>query len=612
MKKSQKVGGDMTKTTEPNIVDGQFKDNSPLATVSKIKSILKEHGIETRENWHDTSVPYCFALSIQVPGTVFCVNGKGLTREFALASGYGELMERLQMGFINGPNVQKDGDFAFDSTKYKLLNAKELLERNRKWYCQLSDSLKQFTGVTMTPEEIIEQYADKDGLLSATPYWCLTTDTAEHLPTDLRKRVYATNGCAAGNSPEEAIVQAISEIVERNHQIRIIDECLSLPDIPEAVLEKYEIAYKIITFVRENGYNVIMKDASLGTGFPVVCACIIDRKTGRYHTHFGAYPVFEIALERSLTESFQGRNIENITTLEDFLSKKQGEYSFASITNEMTMGTWLKTPEFFIGKSHRPFDENVGMTGGNNKELLRQCQDYFQALGYDILVRDRSCLDFPTYQVIIPGYSEMLIHRLSQKMDDHRYAVYAMRTLRDPSTATVQDMLGLMMHIDQMDKFTSNIRGVHGFLRGAKLSAALSTEEEGYYMSATLGYIYWVLGRRNDVIPCVDAMIPMADPEDAEYLICLKRYLSLVRCGHDSTHIRQVMEFFHRPETVNRLYDCLEHKGNPLEDFVLRCDLKCSENCKLFNKCYEKRARELTAMLDEKSKKLDFSSLQNL
>ena len=187
----------MTNTTEPIIVDGQFKDNSPLATVEKIKGILRENGIETTEVWHDTSVPYCYAMSVKVPGTIFSVNGKGLTKEFTLASGYGELMERLQMGFINGPNVQKDGDFAFDSTKYELLPAKDLLERNHNWYVLLSESLKRYTGVTMSPEAIISQYIIEDGLLSATPYQNITTGTKEYLPTDMRKRVYATNGCAA-------------------------------------------------------------------------------------------------------------------------------------------------------------------------------------------------------------------------------------------------------------------------------------------------------------------------------------------------------------------------------------------------------------------------------
>ena len=602
----------MTNTTELNIVDGKFKDNSPLATVEKIKNILKANGIETVEVWHETSVPYCYAMSVKVPGTIFSVNGKGLTREFALASGYGELMERLQMGFINGPNVQKDGDFAFDSTKYELLPAKNLLERNRNWYQLLSDSLKRFTGVSMTPEAIISQYADKEGLLSATPYWNITTGTKEYLPTDMRKRVYATNGCAAGNSPEEAIVQALSEIVERNHQTRIIDECLALPNIPEEVLQKYEVAYNIIKFVRENGYKVLLKDASLGTGFPVVCACIIDRQTGRYHIHFGAYPIFEIALERSLTESFQGRNIRNITTLENFLMKKQGEYSLASITNEMTMGTWIKTPQFFVGEPHRPFEEGIGMTGGNNKELLRQCKEYFSKLGYEILVRDRSCLGFPTYQVIVPGYSEMLIHRLSQTMDDHRYAAYGMRTLRDPVSASMQDMLGLMMHLDQMNKFTSNIRGVHGFLRGAKLSANLTFDQEQHYMSAALGYVYWALGRRKDVLTCVESLIPDAEGKDLDYLICLKRYLTLGQTGHSPEEIRRVLEFFHCDETTGKLYGCIDGKGNPLADFVLRCDLKCNADCKLRPYCFEKRVKEITAMLDEKSQKLDLHTLEGL
>jgi len=372
------------------------------------------------------------------------------------------------------------------------------------------------------------------------------------------------------------------------------------------------VASKIVRFVRENGYKVILKDASLGTGFPVVCACIIDCQTGRYHTHFGAYPIFEIALERSLTESFQGRNIRNITTLEDFLVRKPGEYSLASISNEMTMGTWIKTPEFFVGNSAIPFDENVGMTGGNNKQLLQQCKDYFSRLGYDILVRDRSCLGFPTYQVIVPGYSEMLIHRLSQKMDDHRYAPYAMRSLRDPATASMPDMLGLIMHLDQMDKFTSNIRGVHGFLRGAKLSAFLSPAEEQYYMSAALGYTYWTLGRHNDLLSCVSSLIPLAKAEDVAYLICLKRYLSMVRSGHEASHIRETLRFFHGEDTVNKLYNVLERKENPMASLILRCDLNCNEDCKLYGKCCEKRVRSLTAMLDEKSKSLGFETLVNL
>ena len=79
---------------QEHIVDAIFKDDSPVATVEKIISILRRHGIEPVERWGDTCVPYCFYLSVKIHGTNFSVNGKGLTKEFARASGYGELMER--------------------------------------------------------------------------------------------------------------------------------------------------------------------------------------------------------------------------------------------------------------------------------------------------------------------------------------------------------------------------------------------------------------------------------------------------------------------------------------------------------------------------------------
>ena len=82
------------------LIDSKYKDDSPINTVNRIKGILKEYGIETIECWNDSGVPYCHSLRVSVFGTDFGVNGKGVTEELALASGYGELMERLQLGRI--------------------------------------------------------------------------------------------------------------------------------------------------------------------------------------------------------------------------------------------------------------------------------------------------------------------------------------------------------------------------------------------------------------------------------------------------------------------------------------------------------------------------------
>lgn len=595
----------MNTNINDKLVDRKFKDNSPMATVERIRGILKENGLEVEEVWHESSVPYCYSLSIKLLGTIFRVNGKGLTKEFALASGYGEFMERFQMGFIYGPNVLKDGDFAVENSKYEMRPIAELL-KNRSWYEKMAANLHHYTRVSITPEQIVGQYADKNGNVSVTPYFDLTRGTREFLPTILRKRVYATNGCAAGNTPEEAIVQAISEIVERSHQTQIIEAGYTLPDVPDEILQQYEAAYAIISYVREQGYKVCIKDASLGTGFPVVCACIIDMQTGRYHTHFGAYPIFEIALTRSLTESFQGRNIHNIATFEDFSHRKSGDFSLVDLSNELTMGAWNKRPEFFIGQPHRPFDPNVGFSGKNNRELLKQCIEYFRKQNLDILVRDRSCLGFPTYQVAIPGYSEVHVNRLSYKMDDHRYAPHAIRTLRSPAKVPYPDLLGLMMHLDQMNKFGSNIRGVHGFLMSAKLSANIGNSKEQFLMAASMAYAYYALGQKKQAIPCVSTMLSNAEEKDVPHLILLKRYLSLIASGRSDREASDVVSFFHQGADAQALLQQIRSGQNPFAPYVLDCDMNCREDCSLFHGCYQNRVNQLSELLDKKMEERSF------
>ena len=332
---------------QAKLLDAQYKDSSPMATVAKIKGLLASYGIETEEKWSQSGVPYCYAMSIKIPGTTFSANGKGLTEEFALASGYGELMERLQLGYVNGAIGKTDGKTA--SVYAVPMDAAQLVKDNLSWYQKIAQRAEKLAGVRIDPRNLVLQYAQKDGTVPTLPFYNITKDCAAFLPERLFRIICTTNGSAAGNSPEETIVQAISEIVERYHQMRVITENLVLPDVPEDALKKFETAYKIITYVRKCGYRVLIKDCSLGTGFPVVCACFINLKTGRYHTHFGAYPLFEIALERSLTESFQGRTIENIGVFEDFMPEGNGAYQYASIFNEMSQGSWKKAASFFCG-----------------------------------------------------------------------------------------------------------------------------------------------------------------------------------------------------------------------------------------------------------------------
>lgn len=589
------------------IADAEYKDAHPIDTISRIKGILGQYGIETEEFWSESDVPHCYSLRINIVGTTIGANGKGITKEFALASGYGELIERLQQGLIWRNKVQVDGNVTSSDAQSQPVSAEALLAKKPHWYAAFSQKLNQLTGISLTEKQIMAQYTDRNGNVQATPFYCVNTGTTEYLPAELIKAVYGTNGGAAGNTREEALVQAISEIVERSHKLRVIFEDIAVPEIPDDVLQTCPVAYEIIGFLRNNGYRVIIKDCSLGTKFPVVCVCLVNSQTGKYHTHFGAHPNFEIALQRTLTETFQGRNIKRITNHEDFYFSADNTFALSYLMTELVKGTSQKPPSFFFRQSEQPYSHSVGFAGVNNRDCLKECFDFFRNQGYDVLVRDASCLGFPTCQVIIPGYSEALPHRLSPQYNDMRYHNYAKKALQNPVAANLEDQLGLMMHIVERNKHA--IAGMEGFLSESGIPAVLSAGEENNLMNISLAHVSYTLRKYEDTISYINQVIRAGNAENEEYLLCVKRYLSLQVHGYKPDEIEKTLVFLHKPETVQRLYAHLNNKKNPLNDLVLRCDMQCRPDCRLYGRCKKKQTDELVQLIVNKSKEVDQSEL---
>ena len=74
--------------------ENKWKDKDPLETVKGIKKFLADRNIVINED-EITCVGSCYAVVLVIEGTNLFVNGKGSTKEFAMASAYGELMERI-------------------------------------------------------------------------------------------------------------------------------------------------------------------------------------------------------------------------------------------------------------------------------------------------------------------------------------------------------------------------------------------------------------------------------------------------------------------------------------------------------------------------------------
>lgn len=588
------------------LVDVDFKDESPIKTVEKIRNIVESIGFEIEENWKDANVPYCYSLGVKIKGTGFRVNGKGLTPEFARASGYGELMERLQLGFVGRRAVQKDGVYSMSDTHSVKVPAEQLIKANLKSYERIAARLKEWNGNVILPKEIVMQFADTNGDVDATPFVNLIDGKTEYLPVEMRKNMYTSNGCAAGNTIEEAFVQALSEIVERYYRMQIISKKICTPEIPDEELKKYKVAYEIIEYVRAQGYKVVVKDCSLGEKFPMVCVCYVDEKSGRYHTHFGAYPIFEIALERALTETFQGRGIDNFAIYETLLLNSDEKDLASNMTQELIYGTSSRMPEFFVGDVTYTYNKSMGFKGKNNKELLKECIEFFRKQGYDIFARDASCLGFPTCQIIIPGYSETYIHRVSKKTNESRYLPSAIKTFRNPSKVSTADMTGMLMHMNEMSNFFAGDGKRNAFLSNAKLMANLNGNEEKYFLSATMAYVNYAFGKLSLVESNVSQMLSCKYTKKEDLLICLKRYLSMKNHKYNPDLIKQTLEFLHTKETVNKLYGYVENNKNPLEEFVLHCDMQCSDDCEIKDRCHQKQAQILADIINDAEKKLSF------
>jgi ribosomal protein S12 methylthiotransferase accessory factor len=110
-------------------------------------------------------------------------------------------------------------------------------------------------------------------------------------------------------------VQCLSEIFERAVKREIIEGEIALPDVPSEVLAKYPGILAGIQGLEEQGFPVLVKDASLGGVYPVMCVTLMNPRTGGVFASFGAHPSLEVALERSLTELLQGRSFEGLNDL---------------------------------------------------------------------------------------------------------------------------------------------------------------------------------------------------------------------------------------------------------------------------------------------------------
>ncbi|WP_287796099.1 OsmC domain/YcaO domain-containing protein, partial [Idiomarina sp.] len=385
------------------------KDLPLEQTIANMTAILADLGMKIEISSWRNIVPHVWSLHIRDAASPMCfTNGKGATKESALCSALGEFIERLSCNFFY--NDQYFGE--------EIANAEFVHYPNEKWF-------KPGTNDEL-PTEILDEYCrelyDPEGELRGShlidtnsgrtdrgivslPFVRHSDGETVYFPSNLIENLYLSNGMSAGNTLPEAQVQCLSEIFERAVKKQIIEEEIALPDVPQEVLIKYPNILEGIKALEEQGYPVLVKDASLGGQFPVACVTLMNPRTGGVFASFGAHPSFEVALERSLTELLQGRSFEGLNDLPAPTFNSMAVTEPNNFVEHFIDSSGVVSWRFFSAKSDIEFVE--WDFSGSNQEEADTLFGILQDMGKEAYIAVHEDLGAPICRILVPGYSEV-------------------------------------------------------------------------------------------------------------------------------------------------------------------------------------------------------------
>lgn len=428
------------------------KDLPLEQTIANMSGMLADLGIKIEiASWRNL-VPNVWSLHIRDAHSPMCfTNGKGATKESALASALGEYIERLNNNhFYAGSFWGED-----------IANAAFVHYPNERWFKPgKKDAL---------PAEILDAYCleiyNPDGELCGShlidtnsgnvqrgicslPYVRQSDGEVVYFPSNLIENLFVSNGMSAGNTLAEAQVQCLSEIFERAVKREILEGEIALPDVPQEVLAKYPGILAGIQGLEEQGFPVLVKDASLGGTYPVMCVTLMNPRTGGVFASFGAHPSFEVALERSLTELLQGRSFEGLNDLPPPTFVSEAVIESNNFVEHFIDSSGVVSWRFFSAKANFDFVEwdFSGQGENSNAEEAATLFGILESMGKEVYMAVYDQLGAVACRILVPDYSEVypvedLIWDNTNKALLFRADILNLHRLDDAGLATLLERL---------------------------------------------------------------------------------------------------------------------------------------------------------------------------
>ncbi len=384
------------------------KDASLEASIATLQARLEAIGFHIEERSWLNPVEGVWSVHIRDRDCpLLFTNGKGATELAARASALGEYFERLSTNYFWT-------HFYLGDT---LARRAWVHHPDERWFRVDGDTWPE---ALLTPE--LQSFYNPDGRvradqlidlnsgnaergICAIPYQRLRDGVTAYFPVNLIGNLYVSNGMSAGNTLMEARTQALAEIFERHIKFRIIEEGLCLPDVPEAVINRYPAIAAGIRGLRAAGFGIVVKDASLGGRYPVMNVTLLHPQDQGCFASFGAHPRFEVALERALTELLQGRALDALAGFPapgfdqaEIADPQNLEIHFVDSSGVISWNFLRDTPDYeFV-------DWNFGTT---TDEDYQWSIDALHGEGRDLYIADFTHLGVYACRILVPGVSEI-------------------------------------------------------------------------------------------------------------------------------------------------------------------------------------------------------------
>jgi ribosomal protein S12 methylthiotransferase accessory factor len=385
------------------------KDASLESSIATMQGKLESLGFHVEERSWLNPVDGVWSVHVRDRDCpLLFTNGKGASKLAALASALGEFFERLSCNYF----------WTHFYLGEQIANRSFTHYPREQWF--RPGPAGEWPEQLLTPE--LHQLYNPDSAIDANSLIDLNSGNTERgicalpyirqrdgacvwFPVNIIGNLYVSNGMSAGNTEMEARTQALSEIFERHIKFRIISEGLCLPNVPDEVIARYPRIEAGIRGLREAGFGILVKDASLGGEYPVMNVTLLHPEDQGCFSSFGAHPRFEIALERALTELLQGRGLDALAgfpapgfDLEEIAASPNIEIHFVDSSGIISWNFLGSTPDFDF------CDWNFSTT---TAEDYRWLVERIHRSGHDIYIADFTHLDVYACRILVPGISEI-------------------------------------------------------------------------------------------------------------------------------------------------------------------------------------------------------------